>query len=93
MRSNWCKDTRFLGSHVFPSTKTSVQHVHYQQQPLSGMLEATQRRHPLIFFAGDSTADPELLGTVLGARLSGVREANKILHLVKQSQEMGLKVG
>lgn len=86
MRSNWSMDTRFLGSHVYPSVKTNLQHVQYQQQPLSGMLESTKRRHPIIFFAGDSTADPDLLGTVLGARLSGAREAKKIVNLVKQNQ-------
>lgn len=55
-------------------------------------MSESQRRLPLVFFAGDSTADPELLGTMLGARLSGIREAKKILHIIKEGHERKARI-
>lgn len=82
LRSNWSKDVRFLGSHVFPALQMEAQHLVDAQQPLYD-----DEREPRVFFAGDSTAEPALLGSVLGARLSGIREAERVVKLAMPAKQ------
>lgn len=78
LRSNWSRDVRFLGSNVYPTVQ---KHAHIvTEQPSPQNLAASLR----IFYAGDATAEPALLGTILGARLSGIREADRIVRLAQK---------
>ena len=83
LRSNWTKDIRFLGSLVFPTVLTKSYDLEEQQQPMFSV-HAPNSTVPRLLFAGDST-DKDLLGTINGARMSGVREAMRIVHLVKHN--------
>lgn len=85
LRSNWSKDARFLGSHVFPSLQTDRNDVLNVQRALYATQPGT--REPRVLFAGDSTAEPPLLGTFQGAQLSGIREANRIVRFAQGKAE------
>lgn len=80
LRSNWSKDVRFLGSHVYPGMRTDMHHVFDQRQPLYA---PQPQRMARVFFAGDAAADAALFGTILGARLSGIREAKRIVRVAQ----------
>lgn len=81
LRSNWTKDSKFLGSIAFASVATEQRHIFYQQQPLQAI--SAPSGYPRVLFAGEATADAQHFGTVLGARLSGIREANRIVRYTK----------
>lgn len=55
-------------------------HINELQNPLPDALS------PKILFAGEATI-PKYLGTVFGARLSGIREADRIIQHVKRNQK------
>lgn len=79
-RSNWTKDARFLGSLSYPAVKTVSSHITELQTPLP------DPSSPKLLFAGEATI-PKYLGTVFGARLSGIREADRIIQYVKHNKK------
>ncbi|KAG4067710.1 hypothetical protein HA402_005482 [Bradysia odoriphaga] len=77
LRSKWSKDICTLGSIVYPKVNATVDDLATQEQTADyGCPD-----YPRLLFAGDSTIR-EHFGTIHGARLSGIREANRIVESV-----------
>ncbi len=78
LRSRWSKDICTLGSIVYPKESATTNDLITQEQTADyGFPD-----HPRLLFAGDSTIC-EHFGTIHGARLSGIREANRIVESVR----------
>ncbi|TMW45444.1 hypothetical protein DOY81_009474, partial [Sarcophaga bullata] len=70
LRSNWSSSACFLGGRPYFSTNSSVKDIQILSIPL-GM-------SPSLLFAGDATI-VNGFGTIDGARMSGIREAQRII--------------
>lgn len=78
MRSKWSKDICTLGSIVYPKENATIDDLITQEQTADyGFPD-----YPRLLFAGDSTISDHF-GTIHGARLSGIREANRIAESVR----------
>ncbi|XP_014241887.1 peroxisomal N(1)-acetyl-spermine/spermidine oxidase-like [Cimex lectularius] len=75
LMSRWGTTPESLGSTVFMSTETTVGH--FKTLSSDGKCPVNGVPHPLLF-AGDGTI-PEYFGTMVGARKSGIREADRII--------------
>lgn len=78
LRSKWSKDIRTLGSIVYPKDNATIRDLVTQEQTADYGCPG----YPRLLFAGDSTIS-EHFGTLHGARLSGIREANRIVDSVR----------
>lgn len=78
LRSKWSKDICSLGSIVYPSQNASIDDLANQEKTV----DFDYADQPRLLFAGDSTICDHF-GTLHGARLSGIREANRIIESVK----------
>ncbi|XP_061387150.1 protein anon-37Cs-like, partial [Musca vetustissima] len=76
LRSNWSSSACYLGGRPYFSTNSSAQDIQTLSQPL-GMTA------PSLLFAGDATI-LNGFGTVDGARMSGIREAQRIIDYYKK---------
>uniref|UniRef100_A0A1B6D392 Amine oxidase domain-containing protein n=1 Tax=Clastoptera arizonana TaxID=38151 RepID=A0A1B6D392_9HEMI len=79
LRSKWSSDPYFMGTSSFMALDSTVGHQCDLGSPLPGACESTP---PILLFAGEATC-PGYFSTVHGARVSGVREAERIIQLTK----------
>ncbi|XP_067002314.1 peroxisomal N(1)-acetyl-spermine/spermidine oxidase [Anabrus simplex] len=77
LRSKWCSDPYFCGAQSYMGLGSNVGHQCDLGQPLPGM---TGGDAPTLLFAGEATTSGHY-ATVHGARLSGIREAERIAQL------------
>ncbi|CAB0035659.1 unnamed protein product [Trichogramma brassicae] len=80
LRSKWCMDQYFAGSYSYMALNSTVGHQCDLASPVPGSCEPVA---PILFFAGEATI-PGHYSTVHGARLSGIREADRIIQLTKR---------
>lgn len=82
IKSQWCSDTNFLGSSTFLGVEARPDDIKTLSLPLCG----EDGEEPVILFAGEAT-DTAHMGTLHGAQLSGVREADRIISTVDMMQK------
>ncbi|XP_024944210.1 peroxisomal N(1)-acetyl-spermine/spermidine oxidase-like [Cephus cinctus] len=80
LRSKWCMDQHFAGSYSYMAMDSTVGHQCDLASPLPGTCEPIA---PILLFAGEATI-PGHYSTVHGARLSGIREAERIIQMTKR---------
>ncbi|XP_050530780.1 spermine oxidase-like [Daktulosphaira vitifoliae] len=73
--TKWSTNPNFLGFKTYMNTSSDISHIHDLASPLS----ACNNMPPVIGFAGEHTS-PEYYGTLHGSRMSGIREANRIVE-------------
>ena len=78
LRSGWSKDICSLGSLVYPTKSACMADLVAQEHTANFQFP----EYPRLLFAGDATVCNHF-GTIHGARLSGIREANRIIESVK----------
>lgn len=76
LRSKWSSDPRFCGGVSYMSLQSNVVHQCDLGSP------EPENCHPVLLFAGEATC-PGFYGLAHGARLTGIREAERIIQLVK----------
>lgn len=79
LRTSWSSDGHIGGALTYMSADSNIGDILRLSEPvpLSSPCGA-----PILFFAGEATS-PSQYGTVHGARQSGIREADRIIHLTK----------
>nr|CAD7399310.1 unnamed protein product [Timema cristinae] len=77
-RSKWCTDPNFCGAYTHLIHNTTPKH----HADLAAPVPAVCGVPPVLLFAGEATC-PKHFSTVHGARLSGYREAENILHVLE----------
>lgn len=80
LRSKWVTDPYFNGAYSYIAMNSHVGHQCELASPLPGPCESEP---PVLLFAGEATCVGHY-STVHGARLSGVREAERIIQLTKR---------
>ncbi|KAG6459333.1 hypothetical protein O3G_MSEX011326 [Manduca sexta] len=80
LRSHWTSDPFFCGAYSYDSISSDGQAQRALACPLPGPSESIP---PILMFAGEATV-PGHFATVSGARLSGIREAERIVQLTLQ---------
>lgn len=80
LRSKWITDPYFCGSYSYMALNSNVGHQCDLSSPLPGPCEPCD---PILLFAGEATCVGHY-STVHGARLSGIREAERIIQLTKK---------
>lgn len=80
LRSKWSNDPYFCGAYSFMNLGSTVGHQCDLSSPLPGPCEPVP---PILLFAGEATCAGHY-STVHGARLSGIREAERIIQLTKR---------
>ncbi|KAF4533342.1 hypothetical protein B566_EDAN002739 [Ephemera danica] len=83
VRSTWCSDPKFLGGTSFLGVEARIDHIHNLATPL---VDQEGENNPVILFAGEATNETHL-GTLHGAQLSGMREADRLISIVRMQQE------
>ena len=78
-RSNWNFDPHFLGGRVFLARGCGVEEICELGRPVPG---SEVGGPPVLLFAGEATA-PGRQGTLSGAVLSGLREADRIVTITR----------
>ncbi|XP_014477080.1 PREDICTED: spermine oxidase-like [Dinoponera quadriceps] len=78
LRSKWCTDQYFAGAYSYMAMGSTVDHQCNLAAPLPESCDS-----PILLFAGEATI-PGHYSTVHGARLSGIREAERIIQLTKR---------
>lgn len=80
LRSKWVTDPYFCGAYSYLSINSTVGHQCELAAPIPGPCEPVA---PILFFAGEATCVGHY-ATVHGARISGIREAERIISLTKK---------
>lgn len=80
LRSKWSTDPYFCGAFSYMAIDSTVRHQCDLSSPLPGPCEPCS---PILLFAGEATCVGHY-STVHGARLSGIREAERIIQLTKK---------
>ncbi|KAK9713018.1 Flavin containing amine oxidoreductase [Popillia japonica] len=80
LRSKWITDPYFCGSFSYMGLNSTIGHQCDLASPLPGPCEPEP---PILLFAGEATCAGHY-STVHGARLSGIREAERIIQLTKK---------
>ncbi|XP_044750513.1 peroxisomal N(1)-acetyl-spermine/spermidine oxidase [Coccinella septempunctata] len=80
LRSKWATDPYFCGSYSYLSVSSNVGHQCDLSSPVPGICDP---QPPVLLFAGEATCAGHH-STVHGARLSGIREAQRIITLTKR---------
>ncbi|XP_065334402.1 peroxisomal N(1)-acetyl-spermine/spermidine oxidase-like [Cloeon dipterum] len=83
VRSAWCTDHNFLGGSAYLSVDARPEHIRTLAEPLC---EEDDEERPVVLFAGEATNEAHL-GTLHGAQLSGVREADRIIDAVAEQEK------
>lgn len=79
LRSRWAMDPHFCGSNSYMSCCSNISHQCELGAPVPGPCEPLPAK---LLFAGEATV-PGYFATTHGARLSGIREAERIIQLTK----------
>uniref|UniRef100_A0A1B6H337 Amine oxidase domain-containing protein n=1 Tax=Cuerna arida TaxID=1464854 RepID=A0A1B6H337_9HEMI len=82
-RSGWSCDPCFYGSYTYMGCGVSSKDFYNLASPLP---EQTELCDPVLLFAGEATC-PVNFGTIKGAKASGIREAERLLQLIRLQQE------
>ncbi|CAH1960112.1 unnamed protein product [Acanthoscelides obtectus] len=80
LRSKWASDPYFCGSYSYMNLVSNIGHQCDLSSPVPGSCDPVP---PILLFAGEATCAGHH-STVHGARLSGIREAERILQLTKK---------
>lgn len=80
LRSKWSTDPYFCGAYSYMGMTSNVGHQCDLSCPLPGPCDPVP---PILLFAGEATCAGHY-STVHGARLSGIREAERIIQLTKR---------
>ncbi|KAK9502115.1 hypothetical protein O3M35_012706 [Rhynocoris fuscipes] len=80
IKSNWGHSTYTSGSVTYLGEESYVSHIKTLASTIPDISETIA---PIVLFAGEATV-PGYYGTVQGARLSGIREAERILMITKR---------
>ncbi|XP_014242361.1 peroxisomal N(1)-acetyl-spermine/spermidine oxidase-like isoform X2 [Cimex lectularius] len=80
--SKWSTDLNFLGARSYLGLGSNVKHQCALASPVPGKCEEGP---PILLFAGEATS-PGHYGTMHGARISGIREADRIIDLTLELQ-------
>ncbi|XP_069691766.1 peroxisomal N(1)-acetyl-spermine/spermidine oxidase-like [Periplaneta americana] len=80
LRSKWCTDPYFCGAYSYMGLQSTVPYQCELATPVPGVCDPNP---PVLLFAGEATS-PGQHSTAHGARLSGIREAERILQLTKR---------
>lgn len=80
LRSKWASDPYFCGSYSFMNLNSNVGHQCDLSCPVPGSCDPVP---PILLFAGEATCAGHH-STVHGARLSGIREAERVVQLTKK---------
>lgn len=80
LRSKWANDPYFCGAYSYLGLESNVGHQCDLACPLPGPCDPVP---PILFFAGEATCAGHY-STVHGARLSGIREAERIIQLTQK---------
>ncbi|KAJ8939241.1 hypothetical protein NQ318_015199 [Aromia moschata] len=80
LRSKWASDPYFCGSYSYMNMQSNIGHQCDLSCPVPGSCDPVP---PILLFAGEATCAGHH-STVHGARLSGIREAERILQLTKK---------
>lgn len=80
LRSRWASDPHFCGAYSYMGCCSCVSHQCELGTPVPGPCDP---QPPILLFAGEATV-PGYFATVHGARLSGIREAERIILLTKK---------
>eukprot|EP00249_Psilotum_nudum_P014519 c24861_g1_i1 orf=552-2429(+) len=87
LRSSWGRDPLFYGSYTYVAVGSSGRDLEILAEPLPKLAADKEERNPLqLLFAGEGT-HRHFYSTTHGAYLSGLREANRLLHLYGFSDE------
>lgn len=87
VRSAWASNTHIRGAYSYPSVESADDEVDDLWEPLCSLQSAqdkseTKESVPRVLFAGEATAK-NMYATAHGAIMSGWREANRIMNLMK----------
>lgn len=82
-RTSWSSDPNFYGSHSCMEPKVSSKDFYDLAAPLP---EQSELCDPVLLFAGEATC-PIQFGTVRGAKNSGIREAERLLQIIRLQNE------
>ncbi|KAK9507544.1 hypothetical protein O3M35_007374 [Rhynocoris fuscipes] len=80
MRTDWSTNPNFYGAFTYIGKDSSVGHICDIMEPLPDNCDDIP---PIILFAGEHTSS-KYFATMHGARLSGIREADRIIALTKK---------
>ncbi|CAH1109020.1 unnamed protein product [Psylliodes chrysocephalus] len=80
LRSKWASDPYFCGAFSYLTLDSAIDD---QNELSSPVPDTSDPVPPILLFAGEATCVGHH-STVHGARLSGIREAERIIHLTKQ---------
>lgn len=80
VRSKWGREEYSRGGLTFLPCGATNEDICELGRPVPG---TDQCGHPVLLFAGESTA-PGYVGSLLGAHLSGIREADRIIQLTRK---------
>lgn len=80
LRTKWTSDPYFCGAFSYMNMESTVGHFCDLSCPVPGTCEPVP---PILLFAGEATCAGHQ-STMQGARLSGIREAERILRLTKK---------
>ncbi|XP_030746669.1 spermine oxidase isoform X1 [Sitophilus oryzae] len=80
LRSKWASDPYFCGSYSYMNINSNVGHQCDLSCPVPGSCDPVP---PILLFAGEATCAGHH-STVHGARLSGIREAERIVQLTRK---------
>ncbi|XP_014291094.1 spermine oxidase [Halyomorpha halys] len=75
--ARWGSNALCRGSSMYLTMNTTEEHIEEMKTPVP------ESPVPVLFFAGDST-DPVYFNNIAGARLSGLREAERVLELTRK---------
>ncbi|XP_044728368.1 peroxisomal N(1)-acetyl-spermine/spermidine oxidase-like [Chrysoperla carnea] len=79
VRSKWGTNPYFLGAYSFMALESKMEHRNSLTSPIPGICEPIP---PILLFAGEATCIGHF-STVHGARLSGIREAERIIQFTE----------
>lgn len=82
-RTSWSCNPQFLGAHSCMDCSVTFNDFFYLASPLP---EYSEYSYPVLLFAGEATC-PVHYGTVSGAKASGIREADRLIQLVRLQEE------
>ncbi|ENN76336.1 hypothetical protein YQE_07299, partial [Dendroctonus ponderosae] len=80
LRTKWASDPYFCGAYSFLNLNSNVGHQCDLSCPVPGSCDPVP---PILLFAGEATC-AGYQSTVHGSRISGIREAERIVQLTKQ---------
>lgn len=80
LRSKWASDPYFCGTYSYTNMNSNVEHQCDLSGPVPGSCDPVP---PILLFAGEATC-VDHNSTIHGARISGIREAERIIQLTKK---------